>query len=229
MTIDAVLFDFSGTLFRLEDDESWYTDLTGPDGQTFDVHEKAEILRRMTSPAEQSVQFDAEQQYAWDNRDLDPVLHRTAILEVLRRSGVPCVADAERLYARLLDPMEWTPYPDTAAVLKLLAAQDVPVAVVSNIPFDIRPSFTARGWDRSIRAFTLSYEVGVMKPDPAIFHAALAELGVPAQATLMVGDSAEADGAATALGCRFALVDPLPTTERPDALLAALRRHGRLA
>jgi FMN phosphatase YigB (HAD superfamily) len=42
----------------------------------------------------------------------------------------------------------------------------------------------------------------------------------------MVGDSAEADGGATTLGCRFALVDPLPTEERPTGLIDVLRQHG---
>jgi hypothetical protein len=42
----------------------------------------------------------------------------------------------------------------------------------------------------------------------------------------MVGDSAEADGAAQEIGCSFALVDPVPTAERPDALLAALSAFG---
>ncbi|WP_280261520.1 HAD family hydrolase [Nocardia abscessus] len=226
MAIEAVLFDFSGTLFRLEDDESWYADLTWPDGRVFDVGEKAEIMRRMTAPVDHIAEFDAETQYAWDHRDLDPALHRRVMMHVLRNSGVPTDEDAERLYARLLDPLEWTPYPDSEAVLNHLAAQGVPVAVVSNIPFDIRPSFAARGWDRLVGAFTLSYEVGVMKPDPEIFHSALGELGVSAEAALMIGDSAEADGGAEAVGSRFALVEALPTAERPDALLAALRRHG---
>ncbi|MBF6217432.1 HAD-IA family hydrolase [Nocardia abscessus] len=226
MAIEAVLFDFSGTLFRLEDDESWYADLTWPDGRAFDVGEKAEIMRRMTAPVDHTAEFDAETQYAWDHRDLDPALHRKVMMHVLRDSGVPTDEDAERLYARLLDPLEWTPYPDSEAVLNHLTAQGVPVAVVSNIPFDIRPSFAARGWDRLVGAFTLSYEVGVMKPDPEIFHSALGELGVPAEAALMIGDSAEADGGAEAVGSRFALVQALPTAERPDALMTALRRHG---
>ncbi|WP_280241468.1 HAD family hydrolase [Nocardia abscessus] len=226
MAIEAVLFDFSGTLFRLEDDESWYADLTWPGGRAFDVGEKAEIMRRMTAPVDHIAEFDAETQYAWDHRDLDPALHRRVMMHVLRNSGVPTDEDAERLYARLLDPLEWTPYPDSETVLNHLAAQGVPVAVVSNIPFDIRPSFAARGWDRLVGAFTLSYEVGVMKPDPEIFHSALGELGVPAEAALMIGDSAEADGGAEAVGSRFALVEALPTAERPAALLAALRRHG---
>ena len=43
---------------------------------------------------------------------------------------------------------------------------------------------------------------------------------------LMIGDSEEADGGARAVGCRFALVDPLPTDQRPDGLVAALSSAG---
>ncbi|WP_378731632.1 HAD family hydrolase [Nocardia brasiliensis] len=226
MNIEAVLFDYSGTLFRLEEDESWGEALVAADGRPFDVHEKAEILRRMTAPVDQLVQFDAAGQHAWDNRDLDPKLHRRAYLEVLRKSGVPTDDQAAVLYERLIDPMAWTPYPDVEESLTLLAAQGIQVGVVSNIAFDIRPAFTSRNWDRYVEAFALSFEIGAVKPDPRIFAATLDKLGVDPEAALMVGDSAEADGGATALGCRFALVEPLPTRERPTGLLDALRQHG---
>lgn len=64
-----------------------------------------------------------------------------------------------------------------------------------------------------------------MKPEPEIFKTAIERLGVSAEETLMIGDSEEADGAAREIGCAFALVEPLPTAERPDALLGALRAH----
>ena len=100
----------------------------------------------------------------------------------------------------MLDPLAWTPYPDTGDVLKTLAAQGIPVAVVSNIAFDIRPAFAANGWDRLVAAHTLSFEVGAVKPDLRIFPAAVAQLGVRPESALMVGDSAEADGGAVAAG-----------------------------
>ncbi|MEV0683239.1 HAD-IA family hydrolase [Nocardia sp. NPDC050378] len=225
MAIDAVLFDFSGTVFRLEDDPNWADVLVGDDGTPFDVAAKAEVLRRMTAPVEQFMTFDPPGQHAWDNRDLDPALHRQAYLEVLRGSGVP-EAQAADLYGRLIDPLAWTPYPDTGTVLKALAAQGVPVGVVSNIAFDIRPAFATRGWDTLVGAMTLSYEVGAIKPDARIFLDAIDRLGVDPDRVLMVGDSAEADGGATALGARFALVDPLPIADRPRALIDALALHG---
>ncbi|MFC6012391.1 HAD family hydrolase [Nocardia lasii] len=225
MAIDAVLFDFSGTVFRLEDDWRWADELVGDDGVPFDVAAKAEVLRRMTAPVAQFMSFDAVGQHAWDNRDLDPALHRHAYLEVLRGSGVPA-ANADGLYARLIDPLAWTPYPDTGTVLESLAAQGIPIAIVSNIAFDIRPAFDAHGWTDLIGSMTLSYEVGAMKPNPRIFRDATDRLGVDPERVLMIGDSAEADGGATALGARFALVEALPTAERPRALLDVLAANG---
>ena len=74
--------------------------------------------------------------------------------------------------------------------------------------------------------FVLSFEVGAVKPDAAIFETALARLGVEAAHAVMVGDSDEADGGARAIGCGFILVDPLPTAQRHDGLRNALADYG---
>lgn len=221
------MFDFSGTVFRLEQDASWLADFTDHDGATFGLEEQAEIMRRMTAPSGHVVELSEEYQYAWDNRDLDPVLHEKIYVEVLRKSGLRS-EQAESLYARLIDPSEWEPYPDAEAAFKGLSGKGVKVGVLSNIAFDIRPAFAAHGLADYVDEFVLSFEVGAIKPDPAIFSTLLERLGVAPENALMVGDSAEADGGATALGCAFALVEPLPTVQRPDALLSALREHGVL-
>ncbi|WP_199431639.1 HAD family hydrolase [Qaidamihabitans albus] len=228
MTIRAVLFDFSGTLFRLEQDESWLSDLTDHGGDPLDIEAQAELMRRMTAPVTQVVELDEEHQHAWENRDLDPALHSKVYLEVLRQSGVSRAEQAKALYDRLIDPGEWTPYPDTEAVLKSAAGNGLSVGVLSNIAFDIRPAFTERGLDTYVDEFVLSYEEGAIKPDPEIFRRLLDRLGVAPEHALMVGDSEEADGGARELGCAFALVEPLPTAERTDGLLAALREHAAL-
>jgi HAD superfamily hydrolase (TIGR01509 family) len=220
----AALFDFSGTLFRLEEDDSWFAGMSVDDKQV-DGHLQAELMRRLTAPTGRSVEMGPEQYHAWVNRDLAPHLHREAYLHVLRESGV---ADhhAESLYQRAIDPDSWVPYPDTARVLRALAEQGVRVGVVSNIAFDIRPAFAALGVGRYVDEFVLSFEVGAVKPDQKIFTTAVERLGVAARDTVMVGDSEEADGGARAVGCAFILVDPLPTAERADGLVTALREHG---
>jgi HAD superfamily hydrolase (TIGR01509 family) len=89
--------------------------------------------------------------------------------------------------------------------LKALRAAGVPVAVVSNIGFDIRPMCAEMGFADLVDEFVLSYEVGRCKPDPAIFYRACAGLGVDPEDTLMVGDT-RADAGAVAAGCRVYLV-----------------------
>jgi HAD superfamily hydrolase (TIGR01509 family) len=224
VSVRAVLFDFSGTLFRLEEDDSWFAGIT-VDEKAVDGHVQAELMRRLTAPTGRSVDMNDEQYRNWINRDLEPHLHREAYLHVLRESGV---ADdhAETLYQLLIDPDSWTPYPDTAAVLRGLHRQGIRIAVVSNIAFNLRPAFERLGVLGDVDEFVLSFEVGAVKPSPEIFQTALDRLGVAAQDTLMVGDSEEADGGARALGCRFALVDPLPTDQRADGLVRALTTAG---
>jgi HAD superfamily hydrolase (TIGR01509 family) len=232
--VRAVLFDYSGTLFRLEEDDSWFHGIE-VDERQIDGHVQAELMRRMTAPvvdftettAGSDVAAEATQaaHHAWVNRDLAPHLHREAYLHVLRESGV-ADDDAEALYGLMIDPVNWTPYPDTAGVLEGLHRQGIKTAVVSNIAFDVRPAFESIGAAQFVDEFVLSFEVGAIKPDAAIFQTALARLGVDAAHAVMVGDSDEADGGARAVGCGFVLVDPLPTAERTDGLRSALSQYG---
>lgn len=81
--IRAVLFDFSGTLFRLEEDESWFSGME-VDEREVDGHVQAELMRRLTAPTGQHVDMPGDTYHAWVNRDLAPHLHREAYLHVLR-------------------------------------------------------------------------------------------------------------------------------------------------
>ena len=46
------LFDYSGTLFRLEEDDSWFHGMD-VDERQIDGHVQAELMRRMTAPTGQ--------------------------------------------------------------------------------------------------------------------------------------------------------------------------------
>ncbi len=208
--VRAVLFDFSGTLARLEENDHWFA------GMGLDEQMRSTVMDRLTHPTATVTH------HAWDRRDLDPESHREAYLHVLRESGL-AHGHAESLYQRCIDPAEWQLYPDTAEVLNTLRANGIRTAVVSNIAWDIRSVLTSAGAQAD--EYVLSFEVGAAKPDPRIFQAALSALGVEATEALMVGDSVENDGAARALGCSFGLVDPLPISERPVGLVDALREH----
>ena len=225
MTIEAVIFDFAGTLFRMaQNTTSWTDDAGAP----MDQATRETLIHRLTTPDGAAIGLRGEYLDAFERRDLDPTLHRKAYLEVLRQSGVSDERVAETIYASTVDVDSWVPYPDTEQALRASADAGLAVGVLSNIAWDIRPAFAALGLEAVVDEFVLSYEVGVIKPDPAVFRLMLRRLGVAAERTLMVGDSPGADGAATRLGCAFARVDPLPPAERQDALLAALREQGVL-
>ncbi len=221
----AVLFDYSGTLFRLEQEESWFDDITDDFGNAWDPEAQTELMRRMTAPSGQLTELAEEYRDAWDNRDLDPAMHRKVYLEVLRHSGVDD-SQAQRLYGKLIDPDCWVPYPDTVEVMRRLHAAGVRIGVVSNIAFDIRPAFERIGVAGLVDEVLMSYVEGVIKPDPKLFLRACERLEVDPRQALMIGDSEEADGGAADVGCDVALVDPLPTSQRPDALLTAISAHG---
>ncbi|AFR48287.1 HAD family hydrolase [Gordonia sp. KTR9] len=222
----AVLFDFSGTLFRFEARGEWFADLRDDSGAEFDRDRQADIIRRMVAPVGLPDGIVGDDRHAWESRDLDPALHRTGYLALLRAAGMSDPDQANSLYNRVLDPSSWVPFADTVAVLRKLGAAHVPVGIVSNIAFDLRKVLALHDVEDLVGAFALSYEVGAIKPDPRIFHAALDPLGVPAEEVLMIGDSETADGGARALGCSFALVHDVPPADRPTALLDAVTSHG---
>lgn len=109
---------------------------------------------------------------------------------------------AVAIYDDQPDPLGWHAFSDTAALLHGLLSRGVPVAVVSDIGWDIRPVFEHHGVASCVQSWVLSYEHGTEKPDPALFRYACESISVePAQA-LMVGDSLSKDGGAAAVGIR---------------------------
>lgn len=223
MATRGVLFDFAGTLFTLDPTEAWLAKLHGP-GSPRSLDELTDLMTRLTSVKGKVADLNADQQHAWNNRDLTPQLHRAGYLAVLEAIGLS-TDSALALYELMTDPLSWVPYPDTADALRALADRGVPVAVISNIAWDIRPSFKAAGVDDLVADYVLSFEHDVMKPDPRIFQLALDGIAIPAEETLMVGDSEGSDDGAAALGCSFALVEAGPAESRPDALRTVLQRH----
>lgn len=222
MPIRGVLFDFAGTLFRLEDEQTWLDTAINEAGVGLDAATRASLLHGMTAPAVEYDRLPERLREVWHRRDLDPRLHHEIYLGLLEAYDVHGEL-GERIYRQLVSPDNWFPYPDTADVLRRLRDAGTAVGVVSNIAWDIRKAFARYQLDGLVHSFVLSYEFGAMKPDPRIFEHACAQLGVPPAEVLMVGDSAAADGGARAVGSAFAQVEPLPTTQRPSALLDALR------
>ncbi|MFF4963617.1 HAD family hydrolase [Streptomyces sp. NPDC001037] len=227
----AVLFDFSGTLFRVESTESWLRAvleeaglaLTGP--ELADAAAALEAAGALPGGAD-PVEVPEGLAGLWAVRDKSAEQHRAAYTGLSRRVPLPAPELHDALYERHMSPAAWSPYQDAADVLRTLRERGIGVGVVSNIGWDLRPVFREHGLDAYVDAYVLSYEHGAQKPDPRLFSAACAELGADPREVLMVGDNRTADGGAAALGCRVHFVDHLPVAQRPDALLPVLDLVG---
>ncbi|AKN73860.1 hydrolase [Streptomyces sp. PBH53] len=223
----AVLFDFSGTLFRVETTESWLRAVLAGAGHTLPEPELTRTARALEAAGAlpggaEPEEIPADLAQLWAVRDQSAELHRAAYTGLSRRVTLPDAGLYDALYDRHMTPAAWTPYPDSAQVLRTLRDRGVGVGVVSNIGWDLRPVFREHGLDAWVDTYVLSYEHGVQKPDPRLFSVACEALGADPRRVLMVGDNRAADGGAAALGCRVHFVDHLPTEHRPDALLPVL-------
>jgi HAD superfamily hydrolase (TIGR01509 family) len=156
----------------------------------------------------------------WAERDLRPEAHRAAYAGLAGTVDCGIEGFADALYERLLRPEGWRVYADTVATLQALHTAGVPVAIISNIGFDVRGLCDALGFGEYVSAYALSFEVGRCKPDPGIFWHACAALRVMPEDALMVGDT-PADAGAVAAGCR-ALILPAADAGKPNGLAAAL-------
>ncbi|MEN8654135.1 HAD-IA family hydrolase [Streptomyces sp. 21So2-11] len=231
MTIKAVLFDFSGTLLRIEPTSAWLRaviDETGldlpPDAFTRYAHrlEEAGALPGGASPRRVPPHL-AE---LWATRDESAERHRAAYTGLARQVELPDARLYDALYDRHKSPAAWQPYPDTAEVLGELRRRGIAVAVVSNIGWDLRPVFRAHGLDALVDAYVMSFEYGIQKPDPRLFATACDALGHDPREVLMVGDDRHADGGAAELGCAVRFVDHVPVDERPAGLRPVLDLVG---
>jgi HAD superfamily hydrolase (TIGR01493 family) len=191
--VGAVLFDFSNTLFHMIDARTWLARVAMASGRDLDIEAVlADVARAADIP---------EVVTAQEGRDLSDEAHRDAMRAWFSR--VPALAGAEDVAGHVMRaPDAWVPYPDTAPVLRELAARGVPVGVVSDIGWDIRPHARHAEVFDLVGSWTLSCEVGSEKPDPAVFRTACASLGVDPRTTLMVGDNPARDGGAVTVGCR---------------------------
>ena len=107
---------------------------------------------------------------------------------------------------------------DVAATLERIKGLGLRVAILSDIHFDIRPAFADAGLLAFVDAFVLSFERGLMKPDPAFFAECLRDLNVEAAEALMVGDRATHDGGAAELGCPVLLLPPSRQRRNKDSI-----------
>ena len=209
--IRGVLFDWGDTLFSQPDASSVIVAAAAERG----VHIEATKARALWD--ELWVAGKMPEELA-KGRDLSADAHREVWTALFERANGAVPDIASTLYERVMDPRAWIPYPDTAPTLRALRSRGVRIGIVSNVPRDLRPIFTAHGLAELVDAYTHSFEVGAEKPDPRIFLRASEALGTLPRDTLMVGDHPVADAGAIVAGLRFYLLPPDGAPDAPRGL-----------
>lgn len=200
--LEAVVFDWRGTLVTTLDTEHWIVAALELLGRNRDAAAVARVLTAISRADGDPSRLEA------DGVDCDARRHRATYFAVFSDAGLDAdLSDA--LYAVESDPTHNQFADDVGQTLQWVTTHGCKVAILSDIHFDLRPVFAAGGLDRFVDSYVLSFEHGAQKPDPAIFRAALAELGSRPAQTLMVGDRPSHDGAAVEVGMPTLLVPPL--------------------
>lgn len=207
--IRGVIFDLHATLVHAGEPAGWMAaalEMLEPDptlGGRFDSSESS------ATPLPALADLASWAEHIWDHarevdpgseRDLSPVRHREVYDLMIDRIGIIPPALGEALYSTMLD--QWQAYAEAAAVLTALRDRGVAIAILSNIGIDPRDVLGRTGLAGLYDVEVFSFEVGIVKPDPAIFALAAERLGLPAHELLMVGDTVDDDGAAAHLGMR---------------------------
>jgi putative hydrolase of the HAD superfamily len=109
----------------------------------------------------------------------------------------------DRLWEYYARADAWQPAPGAHALLRGLRRRGLRTGMVSNFDHRLPVVLAALALADLFDVVVVPADVGAAKPDPRIFHAALARLGVEPAAALYVGDDADDDIAgATAAGLR---------------------------
>jgi putative hydrolase of the HAD superfamily len=124
---------------------------------------------------------------------------------------------AEALFAAFSDPAGYKLFADVRPALEALAGRGLKLGVVSNFEPWLEDILALEGVDHLFAAVAISGKLGVAKPDPEIFLAALEEAGADPAATVHVGDQPVADvAAARAVGITPVLIDRFGRHPDPD-------------
>jgi HAD superfamily hydrolase (TIGR01493 family) len=216
--IRGVMFDMGDTLLGRGDGPAILRDEARKLGRVVDD----EAARRMWRAIQERAPTPEE---IAKGRDLSERAHRECWTALYSAADVIADGLGEILYEREISADAWMPFPDTKPTLEALGDAAIPMVVVSDTGWDIRPVLAKHGLLDFFAGLVLSYEHGAAKPAPQLFATACEQLGVGAEDALMVGDNALTDGGAIESGVRVYLL-PAQHTPGPRGLDAVLRLAG---
>ncbi len=200
-TIQAVIFDFGGVLLN------------------WDPHH---LYRRLIPDPLEIDRFLSEIHFAEWNAQQDK--GRPFAQGVAEHSArFPQYAGLIRAYHENWEESVVGPITGSVEILRLLKAAGHAVYGLSNWSAETFPiEYRKHDFFQLLDGYLISGDVGIVKPDPAIFELMLRKIGQPAQACLFIDDSTTNVDAARQLGFETILF------RSPEQLRTELERLGLL-
>jgi len=115
--------------------------------------------------------------------------YTTRIIQGMGGSGDGVDAASRDIYDEWSACHHFTLYDDVPQVMRELRDRGMTIGLISNTQRCLASFQSHFALDGMIEVAVSSAEHGYMKPHPSIFRAALTQAGVPAEESLMVGDS----------------------------------------
>ncbi|MCU1392099.1 MAG: hypothetical protein JWM34_527 [Ilumatobacteraceae bacterium] len=218
MTVKAVFFDWGHTLFDTAGSVDFIVDWAGRNGPPGDEPVTASDVHALWDAARVRSRSAAE---IAKGRDKSAELHRSCWLDLWADLEARWPGLADDLYEYETSALGWSPFVDTEEVMRDLYERGMPIVVVSDVAFDLRPILAHYGLAEMVHTFVISGEHGTIKPELELFRIALAAVGVEPSEVLMVGDNPANDGAAVEVGIRTLLL-PQVESGSPRGLWAVV-------
>ena len=194
----AVLLDALGTLVELETPWPHLVEELGARGVVVGEDAARDAMRA------EMAYYRAHHDEAGSWAGLKDLRRRCAAVVQERLGTVLGLGDVQDA---LLAAIRFRAYPEVPAALAGLRAAGVRLGIVSNWDVSLHDVLERTELRALVDTVVISAELGVGKPDPAIFRAALDRLGATAADAMHVGDSVEHDvEGARAAGLRAILV-----------------------
>jgi putative hydrolase of the HAD superfamily len=215
----AVLLDALGTLVELETPWPHLERELAARGVVVDLEDaRAAMLAEMAY-------YRAHHDEAGDWAGLKDLRRRcAAVVQESLGTSLP-LADVEDA---LLAAVRFRAYPEVPAALERLRAGGARLAVVSNWDVSLHDVLERTELRGRVDAVVISAEVGVAKPDPAIFRTALERLGAKASDAIHVGDSVEHDVAGARAAGLEAVFVARNGAQAPDGVRVVTSLDGLL-
>jgi len=199
--IEAVLFDLDGTL--VDTRSAWRAAFAHVLADAYARHPDLRSLGRGEHVHDAVFQPLVRQEQAADGGEWDPRFLRLGFRRLLAEHASRDDEFADRLFEAYAaaQPRRMALFPDVLPMLEALGAR-YRLALISNgLGPQQRSRIQPLGLDVHFPVIAISGELGLRKPDPAIFRHVLSRLNVAAEAAVHVGDDLAADiGGAAAAG-----------------------------